>query len=314
MTEPIAYLKGEYVPMSQCLLPIHDLGILMAAAVTDVLRTFQQRPYRLQDHLERLYQSCKGARIEPPVGRDEAATIAERLIRENIRSESFGSPNAAAELGLVFYVTAGDNPSYVGLQPTAEASGGTLVAHPVTLRLDRWCKPFRSGAHCVTPSTRHWPAQCLSAKIKNRNRLHMWIAQHEVQAVDPAAVPLFLDLDGHLTETTNTNFVIYRDGRVISPRRRNILWGVSLAVLTEILDELGVPFVEEDIQPYDAINADEAWMPTTTCCLAPVTKINGVPIGSGAPGPMWRKVLSHWSEQVGKDVHAEVMAAAKDGG
>ncbi len=72
MTEPIAYLKGEFVPASQCVLPIYDLGIVLGAAVTDFFPTFHQSPYRLDDHLQRFYRSCRYARITPPVSLEES--------------------------------------------------------------------------------------------------------------------------------------------------------------------------------------------------------------------------------------------------
>lgn len=121
----------------------------------------------------------------------------------------------------------------------------------------------------------------------------MWIGQQEAREVDSNAVPLYLDIHGHIAETNGSNFVIFRDGQVISPRRNNILWGISLTVLQELLTEMSVPFVEQDLQTYDVINADEAWIPTTPYCLGPVVRINGVPIGDGKPGPMWRRVLDH---------------------
>ena len=67
MSEPIAYLKGQYVPASECVLPIYDLGIVLGASVTDFLRTFHQQAYRIEDHVQRFYRSCKYARITPPV-------------------------------------------------------------------------------------------------------------------------------------------------------------------------------------------------------------------------------------------------------
>ena len=103
--------------------------------------------------------------------------------------------------------------------------------------------------------------------------------------------------------------MIYTDGQVVSPRRNNILWGISLTVLTEILAEMNVPFVEKDIQTYDVVNADEAWLPTTPYCLGPVVAINGSPIGSGRPGPLWRRVLDRWSQIVGKDIYRETAEA-----
>ena len=80
-------------------------------------------------------------------------------------------------------------------------------------------------------------------------------------------------------------------------------------MLEEILNDMGIPLVEDDIQTYDVVNADEAWIPTTPYCLGPVVRINGVPIGEGKPGPVWRNVLSRWSELVGKDIYREVAEA-----
>lgn len=300
MPEPLAYLKGEFVPASECVLPVYDLGIVLGAAVTDFVRTFHQKAFRMEDHVRRFYQSCKYARIQPPVSIEETFRISEKLIEENSQLAP------GEELGLVYYLTAGENPVYAGAAGMPDTLTPSYVQHTFPLRFHLWRNVFLEGVHCITPAPRHWPPQCLSAKIKNRNRLHMWIAQQEIHQLDPHAMPLYLDLDGNITETGGSNFVIYRDGCVVSPRRNNILWGVSLEVLTEILAEMDVPFVEEDIQTWDVVNADEAWVPSTPWCLGPVVHINGEPIGDGKPGPMWRKILDRWSELVGKDIYKEI--------
>ena len=303
MNESIAYLKGQFVPQSQCVLPMHDLGIVLGAAVTDFLRTFDQRPYRMEDHVRRFYRSCKYARIDPPIDIQESIAVTEKLISENSKL------TPGHELGLVYYMTAGENSVYAGAAGMPEKLTPSYVQHTFPMRFDLWRDLFLNGAHCVTPATRHWPPQCLSSKIKNRNRLHMWIGEQEAQQVDPAAMALYLDIDGNITETGGSNFVIFRDGKVVSPRRNNILWGISLTVLAEILETIGVPFVEDDIQTYDVVNADEAWIPTTPYCLGPVVRLNGVPIGDGNPGPMWRRVLAEWSKIVGKDIYLETAEA-----
>jgi branched-subunit amino acid aminotransferase/4-amino-4-deoxychorismate lyase len=302
MTEPIAYLKGEFVPASECVLPIYDLGIVIGAAVTDFFRTFHQLPYRLEDHLQRLYRSCRYARIEPPVSIEESREISEKLIANNSQLAP------GEELGLVFYMTAGENAVYAGAAGMPETLTPSYVQHTFPIRFSLFRNVFLEGVHCVTPAPRHWPPQCLSSKIKNRNRLHMWIGEQEVKQLDPSATPLYLDINGNITETGGSNFVIYRDGQVVSPRRDNILWGISLRVLGEILAEMGIPLVEEDLQSYDVVNAEEAWMPTTPYCLGPVTRFNGLPIGDGQPGPLWRKIIDRWSEVVDKDIYAEVTA------
>jgi branched-subunit amino acid aminotransferase/4-amino-4-deoxychorismate lyase len=303
MTEPVAYLKGEFVPASQCVLPIYDLGIVLGAAVTDFFRTFHQQPYRLDDHVQRFYRSCKYARITPPVSLADSVEISEKLINENSQLAP------GEELGVVFYMTAGQNAIYAGAAGMPEKLTPSYVQHTFPLRFHLWRDLFLDGAHCMTPAPRHWPPQCLSSKIKNRNRLHMWIGEQEIHQLDANAMALYLDIDGNITETGGSNFVIYRDGRVISPRRNNILWGISLTVLEEILADMGIPFVEDDLQTYDVVNADEAWIPSTPWCLGPVVRINGEPIGDGKPGPIWRRVLNRWSDIVGKDIYEEITGA-----
>ena len=305
---PLAYLNGEFIPTEECKLPVYDLGIVLGAAVTDFLRTFGGQPYRLADHVNRLYRSCRYAHIDPPIDAEESMEVTRRLIAHN-RQVAGG-----AELGVIYYVTAGQNPVYAGAAALPKHRTATYVQHTFPMPFHLWKPMFTRGVHCVTPSNRHWPPECLSSKIKNRNRLHMWIGDYQAHQIDPAAMAVYLDIHGNITETGGSNFVIYRDGQVVSPRRRNILWGISLTVLTELLADLGIGFMEDDLQTYDAINAEEAWVPTTPYCLAPVVRFNGVPIGDGTPGPVWRRVLDRWSEVVGTDIHAEVAGSSEVAG
>ena len=132
------------------------------------------------------------------------------------------------------------------------------------------------------------PPQCVDPKTKNRSRLHYWLADKQSQAVDPAATSLLLDLDGNLTECSGANFVVVENDAIFTPTSRNILEGVSLVTLRELAPELGLGWVEKNLQPYDAVNADEAWLTSTPYCLAPCTRINNTPIGDGKPGPSVR--------------------------
>lgn len=305
MKESLAYMNGKFIPQSECRLPIYDLGIVIGASVTDFLRTFHQKPFRMQEHVERLYRSCKYTYIQPPVSIDESMEISKKLIEHNSRL------CPGQELGLVYYVTAGENPVYAGSAGLTGNLTPTYVQHTFPLPFFLWRDIFIKGIHCITPVNMHWPPQCVSSKIKNRNRIHMWVGEQQVHLTDPKAMPLYLDINGNIAETGGSNFVIYRNGKVISPRKNNILWGESLIFLTELLEEMKIPFVQEDIQIYDAVNAEEAWVPTTPYCLGPVVKINGIQIGDGNPGPVWRKIISKWSEKVGKDIYKEITLSEK---
>ena len=301
---PLAYLRGKLIPASECRLPIYDLGIVIGAAVTDFVRTFNGELYRLEDHVRRLYRSCRYARIEPNETIEETMAVSRQLIQHN------AALAPGRELGLVYYLTAGENPIYAGSAGIVAERSPTSVQHTFPIPFHLWRPIFTEGARCITPSVRHWPPQSMSSKIKHRNRLHMWIGDQEAKLGDPGAIAIYLDIDGNLTETGGANFVIYRDGQVMAPRRSNILWGISLTVLTEILVDLDIPFVEADLQPYDVMNADEAWLPTTPYCLGPVVRFNGAPVGDGTPGPLWRRIIERWSQVAGVDIYAQVAGAA----
>jgi len=79
----------------------------------------------------------------------------------------------------------------------------------------------------------------------------------------------------------------------------------------ELAAKLGIPFVERDLQVYSVINADEAFLASTPYCLMPVTRINGVAIGDGRPGPVLRRLLEAWNELVGLDIYAQIQGAAR---
>ncbi|MCH8891484.1 MAG: aminotransferase class IV [Myxococcales bacterium] len=125
---------------------------------------------------------------------------------------------------------------------------------------EEWRHFFTEGVHLVTPSIRHIPPQCIDPKMKNRSRLHWWIADQQSHAVDPRATSLLLDLEGNITECSGSNVVIIKGRTIYSPTSRNILEGVSLVTVRELAPGLGLDWVEKELQPYDVVNADEAWL------------------------------------------------------
>ena len=144
-----------------------------------------------------------------------------------------------------------------------------------------------------------------------RSRMQYYLADQEAHLVDPDASALLLDLQGNVTETSGANFLIVQDGTIISPPLRNILPGISRAVVIELAAKLDISFVERDIQVYNVINADEAFTATTPYCLMPVTRINGLAVGGGRPGPVYRRLMQAWSREVGLDIIKQMAVGAE---
>lgn len=302
MAGPIAYLSGRLMPASEVKLSIYDLGIVLGATVTDLLRTFRHQPYRLDDHVRRFYESCRYARLNPGIEPEETELITRQIIAYN--AQELGP---SEDLAVVYFITPGESPIYAGSAGGSVRLEPTFCIHSFPLPFQLWRHFFIEGVHLVIPSTRHVPPQCVDPKVKNRSRMHWWLADQEARLADPRAIPLLLDLEGNLTETSGSNVLIVKNGVVLSPTPRNILLGVSRDRIRRICDSQGIPFVERDLQVHDAINADEAFLATTPYCMAPVTRVNGLEIGGGKAGPVFERILAQWSEEVGVDIRGQVV-------
>ena len=299
--ELVAYLNGEYLPITQCKISVMDIGITNGASVTDFTRTFNQKLFRLEEHVERFFRAAKNAYLTIPHTKEEVCEISRKLIEAN------AAIYPECEFGVIFYVTPGVNYAYAGSAVKSGPLTPTYCQHVFPLPLNSWKKFYAEGVNMVTAPVPHLPPQCVTPKGKHRNRLHMWFGDHIVSSLDPTVMSIFLDQNGNITETGGSNFVIYKDGKVISPRARNILWGMSLQTVKELVTAMGIPFVEDDIMIYDVVNADEAWVTTSPYCMAPVARFNGQTIGDGKNYPMFRKVLDAWSTLVGKDLWDEII-------
>ena len=303
MSEPKIYLKDRFLPASEAAINVYDMGVVMGATVTEMTRTFKHRPFKLEEHVARLYRSCKYVSFNPPQSESQMIEETLKLIENNA---ALLEPEV--DLGIVHFVTAGENPIYAGSAAAAGPMTPTVCIHSFPLPLKHWRSLFVDGAHLVTPSTRHIPPECLDPKTKNRSRLHWYLAEQQAKAVDPAAIPFLLDLDGNITETSGSNLVVVKDRTIYSPTSRNILWGVSLETVRELADQLGLSFAEKNMQLYDVVNADEVWLTTTPYCMAPASKINTILIGDDVPGPVFEEVIAAWSELVGMDVVDQIMS------
>jgi branched-chain amino acid aminotransferase len=297
--EPLAYLTDRFLPQREARLPVHDAGVVFGATITDLSRTFHHCLFRLADHLARFRHGCRYAHIPLPQSDGELTDLAEELIAHNAR---LLRPDD--DLALVLFATPGPIGYYAG-QPTAQDGPPTLCLHTFPLPFARYAGLFREGARLIVPATRHVPAVCVEPRVKQRSRLHWWLANQEVRQADPDASALLLDLDGHVTETAFANFLIVRQGAVRSPPRTSVLDGISLRVTEELCRELGIPFAEAPLTVADCQTADEALLTGTAFCLAGVRSINGAILPW--PGPVTEALAVAWVRSVGLDYRAQIL-------
>lgn len=305
MPEPLVYLRGRMVPASQASLPLYDAGFVLGAAVTELTRTFHHRLFRLEEHLARLFGSLRRVRIEIGLSPGQLAAVSEELAAHNA-----GLLSKEEDLGLVHIVTPGPYPTYAGMAGPISESGPTLCLHTFPLPFGLWAGRMQRGVRLVTPATRHVPAQCVDPAIKQRSRMHYYLADLQARDSDPSAWALLLDLDGRVTETAGANFMMVAGGVLVTPTARTTLPGISRQTVMELAAGLSLPCVERDFGLDEAMNADEAMLTSTPYCVMPVSHINGAPLRAGAPGPTTRRLQEAWSRMAGLDVVEQVIAGA----
>lgn len=294
-SELIAYIDGAFVPESMATISIYDRGFLFGDLVTESTRTFRLRPFKLHEHLERLADSLKATQIVCNLGLAELEEVTLDLLERN--RDRFGPED---EAWIVHNISRGI--ASFGRRPGYQYRPSTIVVHCFPIDFASLVPQYREGVHVVVPSTRQLPPQCLDPKIKHRSRMHMTLAALEAERVDPAALPVLLDLEGNLTESIGANFFIVAQGLVRTPGTHGVLRGISRATVLDLCAQLGIPAREEQIQPYDALIASEAFLTSTPYCILPVTRFNGQLIGDGRPGPITEQLLRAWSEMVGVDI------------
>lgn len=302
MPVPLASFNGRLLPAAEAALAINDAGIVSGTTVTDFCRTFGQRLYRWNEHLERFRRDCAVCFIDLPYSAAALTATATTLVEHNARLLPTGG-----ELALVTFATPGPLGGYLGLP--GQDGPPTLVMHTLPLALHRYARFFREGVVlAVAGSHAAHPDDLVPPAVKQRSRLHWWRAEQIVRRrtdLPGGAVALLSDGAGNLTETAIGHVLLVRDGAVCVPPRGTVLDGISLGVVAGLCARLGVPVVERPLPLTEVPRASEALLCGTAFGLAGVRWLEGTVLPW--PGPLTRRLLAAWSAEVGVDIAGQFL-------
>lgn len=305
MSQSIAYLNGQFVPIASAVLSVFDLGVVAGASITEMARTFNQVPFRLDDHLTRLEQSLDVTGIRPGLNRADLNSICQRVVAENSRH----IPDDH-DLGIIIFVTSGQNLTYLGRAAMSLARTPSVCVHTFPLPFELWAETYETGLHLVTTSVKSIPDDVIDSRIKHRSRLHWHLADLQAKAIVPTAMALLTDHDGFLTETATGNLCVVEGTTILTPEK-HVLEGISRQVVGELASSLGLTFGFTRLTPEDLLRSNEAFLTSTPHCLLPVTRFNNQQIGNGRPGPVFQQLLAAWSKLVGVDIAQQMRDGAK---
>jgi branched-chain amino acid aminotransferase len=281
MEPPVAYFNGRYIQSSGATLPVADLGFRSGVTIVDNCRTYNHRLFRWPDHLARLRRDCAACHVPLAATDVELTTRANELIRQNAA--------ANGELQLVTIAT----PGPPGGPPTLG-----MYTYPVPVEVYR--PFFASGVHLVTAGCHPaGPGLLLSPGVKHRSRMVWWLAEHAVPA--GAVAVLTADPAGDvLTETAIGNLLLVVRGTVVASDPAYVLDGISVRVVRELCEKLGVPFREAPLTRSLVQDAAEVMLAGTGFGLAGVRRLDDT--NFPWPGPIYQRLLAAWSALVGVDV------------
>ncbi|HEY7962774.1 MAG TPA: D-amino acid aminotransferase [Steroidobacteraceae bacterium] len=269
---PLCYLNGAYLPLSEARISPLDRGFLYADGVYEVMPVYGGRPFRFGAHQERLGRSLAGISMEDPHSVPEWRAILGELIARN-----------------------GGGDQYVYWQVTRGAQHGRT--HAPLPRIPRtvfaFCAPFpvtppallEQGLACVTATDTRW-ARC---DIKSVALLANVLLRQ--LSVDAGAAETILLRDGELTEASASAVHVVLGGEVLMPpNSRRILPGTTRSAVEEMAARAGIACRVLPVTEAQLRAADEVWLSAATREVQPVTSLDGHAVGSGKPGPLWRRV------------------------
>jgi branched-chain amino acid aminotransferase len=298
----IVYLNGEYVPESEARVPIKDQGFKFGDAVFDTTRTFGHKIFKLRAHLERFERSLRYLKLDPGLSIDAFTSITEEVVRRNLPLIG-GDDDYWVTQRVSRGLSDGDREAW------PEWPDATVIVECAPLPLAARAKSYRDGIEVITPSVRRVAPEMASPRAKTHNYLNLILGDLEVAAQNPNALSILLDRDGNLAEGKGSNIFLVAEGRLKTPRERYVLPGVSRQVTKEVAIGLGLEVEETDIDLFDAYNADEAFITSTSFCICPIRSINGRAMAADSiPGPITKQLIDGYVKLVGFDWYAQYLS------
>lgn len=269
---PIVYLNGQYVPKEEASLNIADLAILRGFGIFDYFRYVNGKPRFIEDHLDRFLRSAQLLALEMPVSREDLRETVHQLIKQN----------GGGDGGIRFVLTGGYAPD--GYTPTNPNLVG--MAYPFKGHSN---EDYERG---MKVHLHHYERQF--PEVKSIDYLEGIRIQPMLKAKG-ADYALYVDHDGNVRESDRSNFMIVKDGTLITPGE-NILRGITRLHLLKLARQLGIPVEERTVSVAELKTADEAIICSSMKGAMAITFVDGLPLGDGKPGLVTRQLMAAWPE------------------
>ena len=286
MRENLVYVNGEFVERSKATVSVFDHGVLYGDGVFEGIRAYGGIVFKLDEHVERLFNSAKVLHLDIPLSRHEVADAIMETVRKNQLRDAYIRvvvTRGTGDLGVD--PVSCKTPTMFIIAEQSQTSLGSGVPRLVSL---------------VTASVRRDAVDATSHEVKSLNYLNSILAKMEARRAG-ADDALMLDHRGFVSESSACNIFIVKDNRIATPATSaGILHGITRARIIMLCTDLGLEVSERDITPFELLTADEAFLVGTKSEILAVGLVNGTKVGSGTVGPVVRRLASEFAKIVAR--------------
>jgi D-alanine transaminase len=275
---PIAYLNGEFLPLREARVSPLDRAFLYGDGVYEVMPVYGGRVFRFRQHFDRLDRSLRELRMQPVHDRKRWAAICQDLV----------SRNGGGDMYLYVQVTRGaeygrNHAPLPDIERTVFAFAAPLP--PIAP------EKITRGVAAVTAEDTRWTRCDIKSTALLANVMLKQLA------VDSGAAETIMLRDGVLMEGSSTTVHVVIGGEILAPpRSHQILPGTTRDVVGELAQRGAIPFRSATVRESELRSADEIFIGAATFGTLAVTSLDGKPVGSGAPGPVWKRIYALFDE------------------
>jgi len=278
--ESQVYLNGEFLRVDEAKVSVLDRGFIFGDGIYEVVPVYQGNAFRMAEHLNRLDRSLAALRIAQPFDREGWVNLIEQLLaRTNLET-------------CIVYLQVTR-----GVARRDHQFPATPVTPTVFGMISPWEPPSAAqrtqGLTAISIPDERW----LHCEIKSVSLLGNVLAKQ--QAVDADADEVVQFRDGYLTEGSSTNIWVVSGGKLLAPPKNNlILEGIRYGLMGELAAEAGVPFEARRITREEVKSADELMLSSATKEVLPIVTLDGKPVGSGKPGPVFEQLRAGYDARI----------------
>ena len=290
MNAPIAHFNGRLLPLDRISISPLDRGFIFGDGVYEVIPVYEGAALRAREHFERLQRSMDEIRLANPHTVDEWLAITRELLEHHPGNQS-----------VYIQVTRGAPNKRDHVMPKDLAPTVFMMCQPLASPSK---EAVENGVACITARDFRWE----KCHIKSTSLLGNVMARQ--LSADAGATETILIRDGFVTEASASNVFVVKDGRIAAPPQDNlILLGITYDLLVRLAGEGAVELEIRPVTEAELRSADEIWLSSSTKEVLAVTSLDGKPVGSGKPGPVFRRMHALYQEHKAKSRRPSAVSA-----